>query len=138
MFENNYISPMKKKGTHEVLYIKLYAFRVSVLMFFLSDSNRKSKTQKIKWPELFLIHCRSIVITFFWMVIRVVVHFCSLINLTILDQYFLNLFFSFGWRFNVKALLENTDYILSFPNVHNSVYKGPVLFIGGGKSDHIQ
>lgn len=47
-------------------------------------------------------------------------------------------FDSYGWRFNVKALLDNAEYILSFPEIHNSNFASPVLFIGGGKSDHIQ
>lgn len=44
----------------------------------------------------------------------------------------------YGWRFNIKALLNNFDEIASFPIVHNLTYNGPVLFVGGAKSDHIQ
>lgn len=45
---------------------------------------------------------------------------------------------SYSWRFNIEAIKKNVEDISSFPEIHNSIYEGPVLFIGGGKSDHIQ
>ncbi|KAJ8956242.1 hypothetical protein NQ318_014974 [Aromia moschata] len=45
---------------------------------------------------------------------------------------------SYGWRFNINALLRNFGNISSFPEIHNLVYEGPVLFVGGAKSDYIQ
>ncbi|XP_048522733.1 uncharacterized protein LOC109541308 [Dendroctonus ponderosae] len=44
----------------------------------------------------------------------------------------------YSWRFNNKALLDFFDELSSFPEIHNLEYKGPVLFLGGGKSDYIQ
>lgn len=37
----------------------------------------------------------------------------------------------------MKALLANYDSIVSFPNVGNLMYPGPVLLIGGSLSDFI-
>lgn len=48
------------------------------------------------------------------------------------------IFDSYGWRFNTRALLENFDKILSFPETHNISFGGPTLFLGGSKSDFIQ
>nr|CAH7741059.1 unnamed protein product [Callosobruchus chinensis] len=45
---------------------------------------------------------------------------------------------SYGWRFNINALLNNFEYISAFPIIHNITYDGPVLFVGGEKSDFIQ
>ncbi|XP_066148938.1 sn-1-specific diacylglycerol lipase ABHD11 isoform X3 [Euwallacea fornicatus] len=45
---------------------------------------------------------------------------------------------SYTWRFNKKVLLDHLQELGSFPNVHNVKYEGPVLFVGGGKSDYIQ
>ncbi|KAJ8984150.1 hypothetical protein NQ317_017801 [Molorchus minor] len=45
---------------------------------------------------------------------------------------------SYAWRFNINSILNNFDNISTFPEVHNSVFEGPVLFVGGSKSDYIQ
>ncbi|KAJ8917347.1 hypothetical protein NQ315_002369 [Exocentrus adspersus] len=45
---------------------------------------------------------------------------------------------SYTWRFNAKALVNNFENITTFPETHNTVFEGPVLFVGGAKSDHIQ
>ncbi|KAG5874591.1 hypothetical protein JTB14_001225 [Gonioctena quinquepunctata] len=45
---------------------------------------------------------------------------------------------SYSWRFNAKALAESFQHILTFPEIYNINYVGPVLFIGGAKSDYIQ
>ncbi|XP_066262122.1 sn-1-specific diacylglycerol lipase ABHD11 isoform X3 [Euwallacea similis] len=45
---------------------------------------------------------------------------------------------SYTYRFNKRALLNHFQELTSFPNVHNVQYEGPVLFVGGGKSDYIQ
>lgn len=44
-----------------------------------------------------------------------------------------------GWMCNVDALLKNFNHILSFIPEHlkNIQYTGPVLFIGGRRSDFI-
>ncbi|XP_023015212.1 sn-1-specific diacylglycerol lipase ABHD11-like isoform X1 [Leptinotarsa decemlineata] len=44
---------------------------------------------------------------------------------------------SYSWRFNEQALVENFEYISTFPEIYNIKYEGPVLFVGGAKSDHI-
>lgn len=48
--------------------------------------------------------------------------------------------FSFKWRANVDALGKNFERnIAGFPSdVDNCKYNGPVLFIGGAKSDYLR
>lgn len=48
--------------------------------------------------------------------------------------------FSFKWRHNVEALSENFEKnIAGFPaDVSTLQYTGPVLFIGGAKSDYLK
>ncbi|KAJ3652089.1 hypothetical protein Zmor_018085 [Zophobas morio] len=45
---------------------------------------------------------------------------------------------SYSWRINIPALMSNFGDIAKFPATGNMTYSGPVLFIGGGKSDYIQ
>ncbi|XP_060533373.1 protein ABHD11-like [Cylas formicarius] len=45
---------------------------------------------------------------------------------------------SYTWRFNAKTLLKDFKEISTFPVVHNITFEGPVLFVGGAKSDYIQ
>ncbi|XP_018561001.1 protein ABHD11 isoform X2 [Anoplophora glabripennis] len=45
---------------------------------------------------------------------------------------------SYGWRCNIKVLLDNFENITTFPAIHHIVFDGPVLFLGGAKSDYIQ
>ena len=42
----------------------------------------------------------------------------------------------FAWRFNLAALTQCYDHLLSFPD-HSDAYIGPVLFIKGAQSDYI-
>lgn len=43
---------------------------------------------------------------------------------------------SFKWRLNISALLANyRKYIGTFPAVNGAKFDGPVLFVGGEKSD---
>ncbi|KAF2894290.1 hypothetical protein ILUMI_11882 [Ignelater luminosus] len=46
---------------------------------------------------------------------------------------------SYAWRINIPVLLSNfNEHILSFPKIDGLQFEGPVLFVGGGKSDFIQ
>nr|XP_022920463.1 protein ABHD11-like [Onthophagus taurus] len=45
---------------------------------------------------------------------------------------------SFKWRMNLDALMANFNEIAMFPEVLNSTFQGPVLFIGGTASDFIR
>lgn len=43
---------------------------------------------------------------------------------------------TFGWRLNLEAISANMDYV--FDGIQSTgIYKGPALFIRGGKSDYI-
>lgn len=47
-------------------------------------------------------------------------------------------YFSYTWRFNNRILLENFQELSAFPDIYNVSFHGPVLFVGGAKSDYIQ
>lgn len=44
---------------------------------------------------------------------------------------------SYDWRMNLSALLFHFNNITKFPVLNDLQYKGPVLFLAGGKSDFI-
>lgn len=43
----------------------------------------------------------------------------------------------FTWRLNLEAVRRNLDSIRTFPEMHDRVYTGPALFLGGENSDYI-
>ena len=43
----------------------------------------------------------------------------------------------FGWRINLAALADNMDELMGFPVEPTAAYRGPTLFLAGGRSDYI-
>ena len=42
----------------------------------------------------------------------------------------------YGGQFNLRAIAENIEPLVAFPNL-STLWKQPVLFIGGGDSNYI-
>lgn len=43
------------------------------------------------------------------------------------------------WRINIPILLKHFENIAKFPELHEGFqFDGPVLFVGGSRSDYIQ
>jgi len=43
----------------------------------------------------------------------------------------------YGWRLNIDAIADCYEHLVSWPDIEGR-YEGPVLFIGGGKSDYVE
>ena len=44
----------------------------------------------------------------------------------------------FGWRINLAALADNMNELMGFPVEPAAAYRGPTLFLAGGRSDYIR
>lgn len=43
----------------------------------------------------------------------------------------------YAWRINLQAIRANMENIAGFPNIDPVAYRGPALFLGGGRSDYL-